>query len=230
MSSLIAISALATLLAVTVFEKLSPKALRESATRQLFANLFAIRLFADEPGIVLQSLLGVIGANFRLLLCAIPPMLVLAPAFYFLYGYLDSRYGVAPLTTGVPRVVTVKLDHFENIRLETPDWITVDSPPVHVFADREISWRIRPTRSGQVKLKVIAGSKVIEIDPRRNMFEPAPPMSFYGVSLNWTWWFAIWSVLSVVPIKLIASKILPMLSSTVSKSVRHSTSGISGAS
>ena len=230
MSSLGAISFAATLVAVLIFELFSPRKARESATRQLWANLFAIRLFAEEPRIVLESLAGVIRANGRLLLCAIPPALILAPAFYFLYGYLETRYAVAPLQTGVPRVVTVKVNQMEDVRLETPDWITVDAPPVHILKDGEISWRIIPNHSGDPLMKVRTPSQVFAVNPLKNMFEPAPPMLLYGVSLTWAWWFGVWCVLSVIPARLMASRILPRLSSTVSRSVRHSTSGASGSS
>ncbi len=192
-------------MAMLIFEWLSPRRRREAATRQLWANLFAIRLFGDEPSIVLESLLGVIRANARLLLCAIPPILILAPGFYFLFGYLEARYGVAPLQAGVPRVVTVKLSQMDDPELETPDWITVDAPPVHILQDREISWRILPKRSGEALLQVNNHGELLPVNALQNMFEPAPPMQLYGVSLKWTWWLAIGCVVSVFPARLIAA-------------------------
>jgi hypothetical protein len=221
LSDLIFISALSTFLAIVVFEKCSNNRLKAAATSQLWANLFAMRLFGDEPRIVMQSLWGVCAANIRLLASAVLPILILAPVFYFIY----QHFSTAPLSVGVPRVLTVKVLNMDHVRLETPDWIRVDSPPVHIFADKEISWRIRPLRIGKGTMKVFAGSQVIEINSARYLFQPAPPIYFYGVWLNWSWWFAIWSLCFIIP-----AKILLTLSSTVSKSVRHSISGASGGS
>jgi hypothetical protein len=53
--------------------------------------------------------------------------------------------------------------------LETPDWITVDAPPVHVFDEKEISWRLRATRRARGTLKIVVGKEQIEktIDSRQ---------------------------------------------------------------
>ena len=133
-----------------MFEIFSNHAARDDATRRLWANLFAIRLFADEPRIVMQSLLGVASANARLLACAIPPLAALTPIFLLCYGHLDAFFGSPHLTVGTERVLTVRLHDLKggwpDMRLETPSWIDIDSPPVHLLDDREISWRIRATR------------------------------------------------------------------------------------
>ena len=125
-----------------------------------------------KPRIVAQSLAGVAAANARLLACAILPLAVLAPIFLLLYGHLDAFFGSAPLAVGVPRVLTVRLNRLESgwpdIRIETPAWVTVDSPPVHVLDEKEISWSIRATQAARGVVKIVAAADVIEktIDSR----------------------------------------------------------------
>ncbi len=134
------------------------KAGRRRATHQLWANLLAIHLYADEPAIVWQSLGGVIGANARLLLYALPPIAITAPLFLVIYSYFDSVY----LQVGVPKVLTVQLTQMDSeVRLETPSWITVDSPPVHILDDKQISWRILATKSARGVVKISSGREVI---------------------------------------------------------------------
>lgn len=173
--SLAVTAALAAFLAMLVFDKVTNKPVRERAMRRLWTNLLAIRLFADDPSVVLRSLAGLAAANLQLLVCAIPALVVMVPLFFLVYGHLDAFFGSTPLVAGSHRVVTVRLAHLENgwpdVRLITPPWITVDSPPVHVFDEGEISWSIRPSRASRGALQVIAGNEAIEkvIDAR-----PAP--------------------------------------------------------
>lgn len=216
------ISAVTAVLAVLVFERFSNKQSRTRAMRQILANLLAIRLFSDEPRIVLDSLLGVIAANARLLASVIKPMVILAPIFYLSYRYLDGYFGYAPSLEGTARVLTVQLSHvgseWPEVRLKTPDWIQVDSPPVHVFDDKQISWRLRATRSCRGMVQVIAGKETIEKPV--NFLSAAAPLSVYGFAMGWSSWLAVLSLLCVLPVRWclrMASRILPVLSSIVSR-------------
>jgi hypothetical protein len=49
-----------------------------------------------------------------------------------------------------------------DISLETPAWITVDSPPVHVFDLKQISWRIRATKAARGAVKITTRTQVIK--------------------------------------------------------------------
>ncbi len=241
-----AASALVAMLAVIVWEKLSDQPATKRATSRMWAHLFAIRLFSEEPRIVFESLLGVVTANARLLLLAVPPMVILVPVLFLVYGYLDRSYGSAPIAVGVPRVLTVRLSEMEDVSVEAPEGVEVALPPVHVLAAKEISWRIQPTKAIEGAFKIRADGETIEVKSQRwpgylalrprgpieevNLSEPAAPISCYGISLKWEWWFTMLSLVFVLPARLIAKRIFPMLSSTVSWSVRHSTSGDRGGS
>jgi hypothetical protein len=238
--SLLLVSALSALLGLLIFESSSNKTVRDRAERRLWANLLAIRLFADDPQIVLQSLAGVVVANGRLLLCALPPLTLLVPLFLLLYGHLDAFFGSPPIPVNVPQVLTVRLNDLEHgwpdIQILTPSWIRVDSPPVHVLDEKTVSWTIRATQASYGELKIVMAKesvgKTIDSRPgpryfslaRRqslagslrypaegrlppgpigevNIIEPAPVISCFGLALDWTWWFAILSVLFAIPAK-----------------------------
>lgn len=178
MFSLIVVSVVTGALFLFVFERLSNRNAIELAKRQLWARLLAIRLFADDPRIVGQSLFGVMAANGRLLAHAIPPLLVLAPLFVLLYGHFDAFFGSRPLKVRSPRVLTVRLkeikDGWPNAALQAPGWIAVETPPVHIFDEREISWRIRPLETNRSLVKIIVGKetadKVIDSRPGERYF------------------------------------------------------------
>lgn len=218
------VSALATLAAILFFRFTSNHSRRERLWRKLWANLFAIRLYADEPGVVFESLLGVMVANAMLLITALPALVAMSLLALLLFGPLDRLFGVAPLEVSTPRVLTVKLKHLQaewpDVRLETPDWITVDSPPVHVFNQREISWRIQARKASVGMVKVIAGSDSVEtkIDSRpwpanfqlitSGVSIPGPEqvLSFLGISLNWVWWFSTFSIVLAFPLRWLLSR------------------------
>jgi hypothetical protein len=170
--SLISFSALASVLAIFLFERLSNRAARQQSLRRLGASLLAIRLYADEPRVVMQSLLGVVTANLQLLAAAAVPIAVMAPIFLLVYAQLNVFFGSTPLSVGVARVLTVRLTNLENgwpdVEVKTPPFVTLDSPPVHVFDEKEISWRVRATEVSHGMLKIIIGNEVIEktIDSR----------------------------------------------------------------
>ena len=54
------------------------------------------------------------------------------------------------------------------IELQTPAWVEVDAPPVHVPAAREISWRVRATapRLGLCRISVAGETVTKELDAR----------------------------------------------------------------
>lgn len=212
------VSALATLAAFVLLPFTSNNSRRERLWRQLWANLFAVRLYADEPRVVFESLLGVITANVKLLINTLPALVVMSAIGIVLFGPLDRIFGSVPFEISTPRVLTVKLKNMDgawpDVRLETPDWIAVDSPPVHVFKDPEISWRIRVNKRSVGVVKVIAGGNTVEtrIDTRpwpttfqvmsSDLSTPGPErtLSFMGISLHWIWWFSIFSILVAFPL------------------------------
>jgi hypothetical protein len=141
-----------------------------------------------------------------------------------LFGPLDRIFGTMPFQISTPRVLTVKLKNMDgawpDVRLETPDWITVDSPPVHLFNEREMSWRIRANKRSVGVVKVIAGGtiakKTIDTRPWPTTFQvmssdvsmpgPERTLSIMGISLHWVWWFSIFSILAAFPLHWLLSR------------------------
>jgi hypothetical protein len=140
--------------------------------RQLWGHLLGLYLFGDDPLLAVRSLFQLAKANLLLLAHMLPPLLVIAPFAALMIVHLNEFFTRTPLEHGGPAVLTVQLRSSpEHVSLEAPSWIQVDSPPVHVAAANEISWRIRArtARHGPVKLSV--GNELVtkEVDTR-----PAP--------------------------------------------------------
>jgi hypothetical protein len=143
------------------------RAIRTEVNR-IEAHLLEFWLYADEPAAISQSWWGLVVANARLLRLILAPVAILTIVTLPLVFYLDACYGTSPLPVGRPAVVTLQfdqpLDALSSLPvLQAPAGMTVESPPVHVFSQRQVSWRIRPLRelSGELQC-VVSGRAVVK--------------------------------------------------------------------
>src|SRR5579872_3140028 len=115
--------------------------------RRLWAHVLELRLFGDEPALAFGSLFGIAKINARLLACAMPPLLITAPVVGLLVVHLNDFFTRTPLQNGGAAVLTVRWrgPGSAPVRLETPWWIQVDAPPVHIPPEGEVSWRLHAT-------------------------------------------------------------------------------------
>lgn len=130
------------------------------------AHLLEFWLYADEPAAISKSWWGLAGANARLLRLILPPMAILTIVTLPLFFFLDACYGTSPLKVGRPAVVTLQLDRpLEQLSslpiLQAPAGMTVESPPVRVFSQRQVSWRIQPWRELSGELQWVVGGRAV---------------------------------------------------------------------
>jgi hypothetical protein len=137
------------------------------AANRIQAHLMEFWLFVDEPGLVWKSWRGLLGANARLLRLLLVPLVVLSVPMTPLFFCLDAFYGSTPLAVGRPAVVTAGVNQpVEGLSplpvLRAPEGISVESPAVRVFGQREVSWRVRPQRPVSGKLQLVVGGRTVE--------------------------------------------------------------------
>jgi len=144
---LLAASSLATLAALAVFRRLSDATELRLALNRIVAHLYELRLFLDEPVLVFQAQRDLVRENLRLLRVVAPPSAILVAPFALLFVGLDAFYGHAPLVVGESAIVTVQFTRSAEVRLIAPGGVEVETPPVHVAAMNQVSWRIRPARA-----------------------------------------------------------------------------------
>jgi hypothetical protein len=124
-------------------------ALRENR-RKIYARLLEFRLFFDEPGLIWRAQLGLLQENARLLKLLLVPSLILVLPMTWLFRQLDSAYGFLPLRPGEPAVVTAQLtrpiETTDRFALQGTDAVSIETPPIRVFHDNQVTWRIRLVR------------------------------------------------------------------------------------
>ena len=75
-------------------------------------------------------------------------------------------YGSAPLALGQPAIVTAQMRtapaQGERSSLQAPNGIAVETLPVRSFADRQVSWRLRPSEPVRGTLRLTIGGLTVE--------------------------------------------------------------------
>jgi hypothetical protein len=164
-----------------------------AAGKRLQADLLEMRLYSSEPALLWSAQKALLRDNLRWLALMLPPALVLALPLAWLFVQLDSIYGRSPLPVGGVAVVTVQLERaLEPVdaaaSLQAPPGIAVETPPVRVFAERQISWRIRALRPVHGKLRLVlrghAIEKTIAAGQRDGLLSPRRERSLWGFLLH----------------------------------------------
>lgn len=168
-----------------VFRRCSDGAKLRAAVNRIVAHLFELRLFSDEPLLVMRAQRDLLAANGEFLRQTIGPSLVLLVPFAFLLIGMNDLFGRAPLQPGKPAVVTVQLkrgDELSKVQLQAPAGIQIETPPVRVPRLAQVSWRVRPTRMVRgVRWRLEPAVQSITVEyPRATIFDE-----------NWVLWFSV---------------------------------------
>ena len=164
-----------------------------AAGKRLQARVLEMRLYSSEPALMWAAQKALVRDNVRWLALMLPPTLVLALPLAWLFVQFDSIYGRGPLAVGGAAVVTVQMEHaLEPVdaaaTLQAPSGIAVESPPVRIFAERQISWRIRALRPVRGKLRLVlrgqAIEKTIAAGQRNLLLSPRRERSLWGFLLH----------------------------------------------
>ncbi|MDQ2775490.1 MAG: hypothetical protein M3Y57_11335 [Acidobacteriota bacterium] len=159
---LMGVGVLSGIVSFWVFRRWSDTAKLRTAVNHIVAHLFELRLFADEPALVLRAQRDLLTANGELLRQVAVPSLLLVVPFSILLVTLDAFCGRAPLQPGEPTVITLQCGTpLPQAQLSTPPGIQVETPPVRVPLSSQISWRIRPLRAVDGNFQIHLNGRVI---------------------------------------------------------------------
>ena len=163
-SILIAVSAVCGVCAFLAFRRWSDRAAIKRSINLLLAHLLEFRLFMDEPRLILRAQWALLAENFRLLRLVVKPMLLLIVPMLIVLSQLEACFEYAPLVPGKPALVTMQLRDWNGLpdpTLKTPAGIAVETDPVRVVAERQISWRVRPAQPVSGHLQLDLGNRVL---------------------------------------------------------------------
>jgi uncharacterized membrane protein (DUF106 family) len=136
----------------------------KKAKNSVWAALFELRVYVNEPRVAWRAQKALLGANFRYLALALRPALWMIVPMALLLVHLNSFYGRAPLPLDRETIVTMGMSstwdaHSTAPQLLAPPQVLVTSFPVRAADSREISWRIRPVSAVSGQLTFIVDGK-----------------------------------------------------------------------
>ena len=162
------------------FQRFADRALLAKSWKRLLAHFLELRLYVEDPVLILRGQRALLRENVNLLRSVIKPCAILLLPGALVSFLLFAWFGKAPLPAGWPIVVTAQLP--ASTTLHVPPGIVLETAGVRVLSEHQISWRIRPVH----EIKGMLGRD----------FVPAvkinyPPAAMLGFS--WAFWFFIFS-------------------------------------
>ncbi len=144
---------------ILIFYKLisSPSSIRK-AKDQIKANIFAIRIYSDLPGVFFKSFFGSLYWTFRYFLLNLIPVAFLIIILLPLFVQLELRYGVEPLKSGDEFIMKIKFKESNESEL----------PKVKLLNDKSFKEIVRvfipALNEYDFKFKVLKNSSKISLE------------------------------------------------------------------
>jgi len=210
--TLAAFSVAAGIIILLVFKIVTNRRALKTARGRLRAHLLAIRLFGDDPALILRSQGCLLLWTVRYVALLLPAFIVIAIPLYFAWDHLDCIWGRAAFAPGDTTLVTARLrDGASGLQLAVPDWLLVESPPVRAEAEHEVSWRLRvlQARSGDVSVgdvqKRVEARPGLHYLPDRERAASGPvewvEIRYPRASSYWVLWFFAISTLTALALR-----------------------------
>ncbi len=157
--------ALAGVLALLVYKRLSNQKGIQRAKNRIAGHLYEIRLFRHDPLAVLASTGKIFFRNGIYVGHNLIPLAVLLVPMLAILVQLEAHYAFAPVPVGSVELLALRLDPQADVapravRLELPPGVALDAPPVRT-ADGEIFWRLRAETAGDHVLALHVGDETL---------------------------------------------------------------------
>lgn len=156
------VSFLTGLAAVLVFGYVSNQESLRRIKNRIQAHLLELRLFPDQPGVVLRAYGQVLRWTLAYLAYNLKPLAILTLPLVIIMVQLDLRLGYKPFQAHESFILTAKLAEsgaLDSGSLQLPKGLTLTAPPVNIPALKEVDWRIRADEYGVFTPSVVVGGQ-----------------------------------------------------------------------
>ena len=166
---MIFISLVTGVLMLWIFGKVSDQKAIKQAKDKIRGYLLGVRFFQHDAVVTLRMLGNVFRHTLTHMRHALVPMLIMLPPVILIIIQLNLRFSVRPLH---PAELTLKgqaertlliakfrpdVDLPDTVRLEAPEGVAIETPPVKTPGRHEVAWRIRADQPGDYVLNIHAG-------------------------------------------------------------------------
>lgn len=161
---LLVLSVLTGLVMIVLFGWLSDQKAVRAAKDQLRAHLLAVRLFQDQPRVVLRTYVRLLAGTGRYLRVSFKPLAIIIVPMVVLLVHFDRYLGSLPFQTNQHILLKAQIDKsaaLDDLALRLPPGLTESAPPVHIPAGNEVDWRLVASAEGDYTVNVLAGGRQI---------------------------------------------------------------------
>lgn len=169
------------------------------AGRQVRAQIYAMRLYADDPALIFRAQGRLLLWTARYVVRMLPPVAVAVVPLFLLGLQLNDVYGYRAPGPGDSALVTVRFTSGANLELEGQG-VAIETAGVRIPGGREVCWRVRDVSAVPGNLILHAGRTTITRAFRcgRRWWEPSPvievscpaaPLGILGFRVPWPVWF-----------------------------------------
>ena len=215
--SLLLISVLCGIAILIVFRRWSDQRAIQRSRSLIVAYLLEFRLFINEPSLVLRAQRNLVRENLRLIRLLLRPALIVTIPMLIFFEPLDALYRYAPIRLGESAIVTIQSNRADDPHLHSPDEILVETPPVHIPREHQLSWRVRALRPVAARVEIVWPDRILQkrvvasaggihflftrsrflFDNDVNWFEIRYPAATV-LRLHWLVWFSVLSTSTVL--------------------------------
>ena len=164
--AMLVISLVSGVLMVWIYGKTSNQTALHTLRNRVRGNLIAVKLFQDDISVVLKMQWRILKDTLLSFRYQLVPILVLIVPVLLIMIQLNLRFAIQPLKPGATTTITATLQGLspvdEQITLEAPDGVVVETEAVRIEAKSEVSWRVRGVEPGRHQLTVRAGEHAEE--------------------------------------------------------------------
>jgi hypothetical protein len=200
--SLTAIAVVAGIAMLWVFGRFSNRERAAYAKRQARAQLYAMRLFASEPALILRAQKQLLIWNARYLALLLPPVAIMIIPSILLFTALENLYGKRPIEPGESAIVCARFRDGVDLHELQPalestlkrQGFIVETAAVRLPDRGEVYWRVRA--AGRVSRSVLVSppGPVRKIE----VAYPAAYLNVVGYRINWLVWFVAICLLTML--------------------------------
>jgi hypothetical protein len=131
---------------MAVLKATSDQALLRRVRQRFQARILEIRIYQDDPVLILRALAGALAANLVTLRLLLLPLVLSFAVVALVYLQLEGRFAVAPLRGGERTVLTATYGAGVDVMRDAPTLATSEAAAeleVRVPERREVTWRVR---------------------------------------------------------------------------------------
>jgi uncharacterized membrane protein (DUF106 family) len=214
--SLTAIAAITGAVLLWIWKRCSNQERIAFAKRQARARLYAMRLYADDPALVLRAQGQLLIWAARYMAGALRPTAITIVPILVLFLQLDNVYGRRAPAPGESALVTAQLSGGTDLSTLSATLegrgVAVETAAVRIPGRRQICWRVRALPGGPGSLVLHVGgaaiSKAFECGhawwdwpPSVEVSCPAGAMAVFGLAIDWPVWFLLVSGLVMLVLR-----------------------------